>query len=65
MYIEKTIKLKLKPDEAEILKKCEALLKEILHDFDGGDDLLCGVNYGELAFAADILSQLNENKEWY
>lgn len=65
MYIEKTIKLKLKPDEGEILKKCEALLQEILHEFDDGDDLLCGVNYGELAFTADVLSQLNENKEWY
>ena len=26
MYIEKVFKLKLKPDEAEVLKKCEALL---------------------------------------
>lgn len=65
MYIEKIYKLKLKPDEAEALKKCEALLEDILHDFNGDNSLLCGVCFGDISFAADVLSHLNASKEWY
>ena len=63
MYIETVHKLKLKPDEAEILKKCEALLEDILHDFSG--DCLGDVEYDDIAFASDVLQRLNDDKEWY
>ena len=36
MFIEEILKLNLKPDEAEILKKCEALLEEILRSLSDG-----------------------------
>ena len=64
MYIERVFKLKLKPDEAEILDKCNALLEDILHDFNGeclGDD----VEIDDIAFASDVLLRLNTDKELY
>jgi hypothetical protein len=64
MYIEKTFKLKLKPEESEILKECESLLKNILYDF-GGINSLCGVAQTDIAFASDVLSRLNAWKELY
>lgn len=64
MYIETVHKLKLKPDEAEILKKCEALLEDILHDFE---DVCLGrdVEIDDIAFASDVLQRLNTDKELY
>ena len=63
MYIEQVFKLKLKPDEADLLKKCEALLEEILHDFSG--DYLGDVQYDEIDIAADVLQRLYDGKELY
>ena len=63
MYIEQVFKLKLKPDEADLLKKCEALLEEILHDFSG--DCLGDVQYDEIATTAEVLQLLYDNKEFY
>lgn len=63
MYIEQVFKLKLKPDEAVLLKKCEALLEEILHDFSG--DYLGDVQYDEIATTAEVLQQLYDDKEFY
>ena len=63
MYIETVHKLKLKPDEAEILKKCEALLEDILQNLRG--DYLGDVKFDEIATASDVLRRLNDNKEWY
>ena len=63
MYIETVHKLKLKPDEAEILKKCEALLEDILQNLRG--DYLGDVEFDEIATASDVLRRLNDNKEWY
>ena len=63
MYIEKVFKLKLKPDEAELLKKCETLLEDILHDFK--DDYLGDVQYDEIDIAADVLQRLYDGKEFY
>ena len=63
MYIETVHKLKLKPDEAEILKKCEALLEGILQNLRG--DYLGDVEFDEIATASDVLRRLNDNKEWY
>lgn len=63
MYIETVHKLKLKPDEGEILKKCEALLEDILQNLRG--DYLGDVEFDEIATASDILRRLNDNKEWY
>lgn len=63
MYIETVHKLKLKPDEAEILKKCEALLEDILQNLRG--DYLGDVEFNEIATASDVLQRLNDDKEWY
>ena len=63
MYVEKVFKLKLKPDEAELLKKCETLLEDILHDFK--DDYLGDVQYDEIDIAADVLQRLYDGKEFY
>lgn len=63
MYIETVHKLKLKPDEAEILKKCEALLEDILQNLRG--DYLGDVKFDEIATASDVLQRLNDDKEWY
>ena len=63
MYIETVHKLKLKPDEAEILKKCEALLEDILQNLRG--DYLGDVEFDEIATASDVLQRLNNDKEWY
>ena len=63
MYIEKVFKLKLKPDEAELLKKCEALLEDILHNFK--DDYLGDVQYDDIDLAADVLQRLYDGKEFY
>ena len=63
MYIETVHKLKLKPDDAEILKKCEALLEDILQNLRG--DYLGDVEFDEIATASDVLRRLNDNKEWY
>lgn len=63
MYIETVHKLKLKPDEAEILKKCEALLEDILQNLRG--DYLGDVEFDEIATASDVLQRLNDDKEWY
>ena len=63
MYIERVLKLKLKPDEAEALKKCEALLEDILHDFS--DDYLGNVGYVDIVFASEILQRLYDGKELY
>lgn len=63
MYIETVHKLKLKPDEAEILKKCEALLEDILQNLCG--DYLGDVEFDEIAIAFSVLQRLNDNKEWY
>lgn len=64
MYIETVHKLKLKPDEAEILKKCEALLEDILQNLLRGD-YLGDVEFDEIATASDVLQRLNADKEWY
>lgn len=63
MYIETVHKLKLKPDEAEILKKCEALLEDILQNLRG--DYLGDIEFDEIATASDVLQRLNDDKEWY
>lgn len=63
MYIEQVFKLKLKPDEADLLKKCEALLEEILQNLRG--DYLGDVEFDEIATASDVLQRLNDDKEWY
>lgn len=63
MYIETIHKLKLKPDEAEILNKCEALLEDILQNLRG--DSLGDVEFDEIATASDVLQRLNDDKEWY
>ena len=63
MYIETVHKLKLKPDEAEILNKCEALLEDILQNLRG--DFLGDVEFDEIATASDVLQRLNDDKEWY
>ena len=63
MYIEQVFKLKLKPDEADLLKKCEALLEEILQNLRG--DYLGDVEFDEIATASDVLQRLNNDKEWY
>ena len=63
MFIETVQKLKLKPDEAESLKKCEALLEDILQNLRG--DYLGDVGFDEIATASDVLQRLNDDKEWY
>lgn len=63
MYIETVHKLKLKPDEAEILNKCEALLEDILQNLRG--DSLGDIEFDEIATASDVLQRLNDDKEWY
>lgn len=63
MYIEQVLKLKLKPDEAEALKKCEALLEDILHDCSS--DYLEDVDFDEISAAADVLQRLYDGKELY
>ena len=63
MYIETVHRLKLKPDEAEILKKCEALLEDILQNLRG--DFVGDVEFDEIATASDVLQRLNDDKEWY
>ena len=63
MYIETVHKLKLKPDEAEILNKCEALLEDILQNLRG--DYLGDIEFDEIATASDVLQRLNDDKEWY
>ena len=63
MYVKQVFKLKLKPDEAEVLKKCQTLLEDILHDFSG--DCLGDVEYNDIAFAEDVLLRLNTDKELY
>jgi hypothetical protein len=63
MYIEKVFKLKLKPDEAELLKKCETLLEDILYDLRDND--LSDVDFDEIALASDVLQQLYDGKELY
>lgn len=63
MYIETVHKLKLKPDEAEILKKCEALLEDILQNLR--DDFVGDVEFDEIATASDVLQRLNDDKELY
>ena len=68
MYIETVHKLKLKPDEAEILNKCEALLEDILQNLRQnlrGDSSLGDVEFDEIATASDVLQRLNDDKEWY
>lgn len=63
MYIETVHKLKLKPDEADIINKCEALLEDILQNLRG--DYLGDVGFDEIATASDVLQRLNDDKEWY
>ena len=63
MYIEQVFKLKLKPDEADLLKRCETLLEDILHDFDG--DYLENVQYDNIDLAVDVLQRLYDRKELY
>lgn len=63
MYIETVHKLKLKPDEADIINKCEALLEDILQNLRG--DYLGDVGFDEIATASDVLQHLNDDKEWY
>lgn len=63
MYIETIHKLKLKPDEADIINKCEALLEDILQNLRG--DYLGDVGFDEIATASDVLQRLNDDKEWY
>lgn len=63
MYVETTYKLKLRPDEADIIDKCGALLEDILHDFNG--DYLGDVEFDDIAFASDVLLRLNTDKELY
>ena len=63
MYIEQVFKLKLKPDEADLLKRCETLLEDILHDFDG--DYLENVQYDDIDLAVDVLQRLYDRKELY
>ena len=63
MRIEKVLKLKLKPDEAEVLKKCEALLEDIFRYSSG--DYLGDIEPDDIAFASDILQRLNTDKELY
>ena len=63
MYVEQVFMLKLKPDEAEVLKKCQTLLEDILHDFK--DDYLGDVQYDEIDIAADVLQRLYDGKEFY
>ena len=63
MYIETVKKLKLKPDEAEVLKKCLALLEDIFQNLDGNS--LGDIEPSDIAYAADVLLRLNTDKEWY
>lgn len=63
MYIEQVFKLKLKPDEADLLKRCETLLEDILHDFD--DDYLGNVQHDDIDLAVDVLQRLYDGKELY
>lgn len=63
MYIEQVFKLKLKPDEADLLKRCETLLEDILHDFD--DDYLGNVQHDDIDLAVDVLQRLYDEKEFY
>lgn len=63
MFIEEILKLNLKPDEAEILKKYEVLLEEILRSLSDG--CLGDVESEDIAFASDVLLRLNTDKELY
>ena len=63
MYIETVKKLKLKPDEAEVLKKCLALLEDIFQNLD--DNSLGDIEPSDIAYASDVLLRLNTDKEWY
>lgn len=63
MYVETIYQLKLRPEEADIIDKCGALLEDILHDFKG--DYLGDVEFDDIAFASDVLLRLNTDKEMY
>lgn len=63
MYIEKVLKLKLKPDEAELLNRCEKLLEVLLSSLHSG--CLGDIEADDIAFASDVLLRLNANKELY
>lgn len=63
MYIETVKKLKLKPDEAEVLEKCCALLEDIFQNLNG--DSLGDVESSDIAYVSDVLLRLNTDKEWY
>ena len=63
MYVETIYQLKLRPEEADIINKCGALLEDILHDSQGND--LGDVEFDDIAFASDVLLRLSTDKELY